>query len=243
MLLTIKNKEVFNSRKKNNKRLKENPNDKRAKMAKGFIDFKIRERIRTEQCILSKIQKLLNAMLALKNNNDKNCKLQINIIMYKIQELNGFFTLLKCKTVDKIIDEHSVTLDGIYSLEENKRTINNEIFTIKLIPKDKINPLELEESLRDNITTNNVNLFFSNESSAISRKYLFDEFLDKNNIVVEIKTISNTPLFLNKYINEDINKDFRLIAYHFDNWVIDELTDNYEIINLEKIKEELNIQQ
>jgi hypothetical protein len=50
-------------------------------------------------------------------------------------------------------------------------------------------------------------------------------------------------LFLNKYINEDINKDFRLIAYHFDNWVIDELTDNYEIINLEKIREELNIQQ
>lgn len=236
MLFNIKNKEIFNLRK--NIKIKSKENNKLDKITLNILDYKIRQLIINDKTLLSNIQDLIKTFLCFKNKNDELSIICINLIYYKMKELNKKLKIIENKKISKVLNKN-VTLQDIYDLSYKyiNNDKNDEIYTYKIINKNEINKNNLEESLKNNIEINKLYIFYINKNDIENIKYNLNK---DNYILIKIKFKCNKPLFFNEILNKlDNDEIFKNINHYFKNELIDILTNDYEIYNLNEIKESL----
>ena len=236
MLFNIKNKKIFNLRK--NIKIKSKENNKLDKIALNILNYKIKQLIINDKILLSNIQDLIKTFLYFKNKNDELSIICINLIYYKMKELNKKLKIIENKKINKILNK-DVTLQDIYDLSYKyiNNDKNDEIYTYKIIDKNKIDKNNLEESLKNNIEINKLYMFYINKNDIENIKYSLNK---DNDILIKIKFKCNKPLYFNEIINKLNNDDiFKNVKHYFENELIDILTNDYEIYNLNEIKESL----
>ena len=80
-------------------------------------------------------------------------------------------------------------------------------------------------------------MFYINKNDIENIKYSLNK---DNDILIKIKFKCNKPLYFNEIINKLNNDDiFKNVKHYFENELIDILTNDYEIYNLNEIKESL----
>ena len=236
MLFNIKNKKIFNLRK--NIKIKSKENNKLDKIALNILNYKIKQLIINDKILLSNIQDLIKTFLYFKNKNDELSIICINLIYYKMKELNKKLKIIENKKINKILNK-DVTLQDIYDLSYKyiNNDKNDEIYTYKIIDKNKIDKNNLEESLKNNIEINKLYMFYINKNDIENIKYSLNK---DNDILIKIKFKCNKLLYFNEIINKLNNDDiFKNVKHYFENELIDILTNDYEIYNLNEIKESL----
>jgi hypothetical protein len=215
MFYKIKNKERFEARKKQNKRIRQNPDDELYKFAKSMYDGTLKREIREDKEITKRI-KILFTILMQKDLTE----LQKKLIILKIQEMYNYLFAIEPKGIEGI-NKIEINLEELYNLAENKRQIDY-VYGYVLVPIKEIDIYNFEKSIREKIEINKYTLLYNDSKIVFAQKY-YPHRYDFINIVFRIK--GKDCVVLTDYIDKNKTNEFN-------HQIIAKLTDDYEFCNL-----------
>lgn len=233
MLYTIKNKERFKVRKNLNKKInaeKDLEKKEMYKLQKTMSNYSIKKSISIDKNLIKTALYFLDFYIKEENNLSL---IQKYILLYEMKKWNDFSKIIEAKQIKDILSEiDDINLETIVNLV-NPKFKNDVVYTNIYIEKEKLDINNLEKTIKKNIKTNKYMHFYYIISKAMAGRFVPGKY-NYENVVIKINT--KNPVYFRDYFKKD-DENYKNMRKFIYNDVIDFLTDDYTICNLEQIKD------